>query len=207
MALYKVQSPYNAALQGMQGAAGTAASMTKKQEVEEPKKSFGGALGSMVSGGAYGLGMADMFTGGEATRGLWKGIKGAFNGAEVATGQAAVDAALSEFATIPAGAAVSGAGTGVTGGAAAVGGMATPVATAAGSTAVPAGVASLNLGGMGTIAGSEAALASAGAALETGVGAGTGAATGAEVGSAGGPWGAAIGAGIGAFVGLASYYL
>ena len=60
MALYKVQSPINSALQGMQNASATTAGMTKKQEVKEPKKSFGGALGSMIAGGSYGLGMADM---------------------------------------------------------------------------------------------------------------------------------------------------
>ena len=52
MALYKVQSPINSALQGMQNASATTAGMTKKQEVKEPKKSFGGALGSMIAGGS-----------------------------------------------------------------------------------------------------------------------------------------------------------
>lgn len=77
MALYKVQSPINSALQGMQSASATTAGMTKKQEVKEPKKSFGGALGSMIAGGSYGLGMADMFTGSEATKAMWGGVKGA----------------------------------------------------------------------------------------------------------------------------------
>ena len=77
MALYRQQSPYQAALQGMQNASATTAGMTKKQEVKEPKKSFGGALGSMIAGGSYGLGMADMFTGSEATKAMWGGVKGA----------------------------------------------------------------------------------------------------------------------------------
>ena len=80
MALYKVQSPINSALQGMQNASATTAGMTKKQEVKEPKKSFGGALGSMIAGGSYGLGMADMFTGSEATKAMWGGVKGALGG-------------------------------------------------------------------------------------------------------------------------------
>lgn len=88
MALYKVQSPINSALQGMQNASATTAGMTKKQEVKEPKKSFGGALGSMIAGGSYGLGMADMFTGSEATKAMWGGVKGALGGggAEAAGG-------------------------------------------------------------------------------------------------------------------------
>lgn len=72
----------------MQNASATTAGMTKKQEVKEPKKSFGGALGSMIAGGSYGLGMADMFTGSEATKAMWGGVKGALGGggAEAAGG-------------------------------------------------------------------------------------------------------------------------
>lgn len=83
----------------------------------------------MLAGGAYGLGMADMFTGGEATDAMWSGVKGALRGGAAKPVQPrqwrpeAVNAL-------------------------------TPVATAAGSTAVPAGVASLNLGNMGAITGS-----------------------------------------------------
>lgn len=141
MALYKVQSPINSALQGMQNASATTAGMTKKQEVKEPKKSFGGALGSMIAGGSYGLGMADMFTGSEATKAMWGGVKGALGGGAAETGAATTAATEAVNALAP-------------------------VTTAAGSTAIPAGVASADLGSMGTIAGGSEALASAGSALE-----------------------------------------
>lgn len=105
--------------------------MTKKTETKyrEPEKTLGGALGSMLAGGAYGLGMADMFTGGEATDAMWSGVKGALRGGAAETSTATTMAAEAVNAL-------------------------TPVATAAGSTAVPAGVASLNLGNMGAITGS-----------------------------------------------------
>lgn len=183
MALYKVQSPINSALQGMQSASATMAGMTKKQEVKEPKKSFGGALGSMIAGGSYGLGMADMFTGSEATKAMWGGVKGALGG----------------------GGAEAGATTLGTTGALE---MAAPVATSAGSTALPAGVASVDLGSMGTIAGGSEALASAGSALE-GVAGGALASTAPEAAgaaSAAGPvgWGMLA---AGALAGIASYLL
>lgn len=182
MALYKVQSPMNSALQGMQNASATTAGMTKKQEVKEPKKSFGGALGSMIAGGSYGLGMADMFTGGEATDAMWSGVKGALSGgAKTGAATTAANGVANALA---------------------------PVSTAAGSTAVPAGVASMNLGNMGTIAGVAEAMASAGSALE-GVAGGTLASTAPEAAgaaSAAGPVGWGLLA-AGALAGLTSYLL
>lgn len=184
MALYKVQSPMNSALQGMQNASATTAGMTKKQEVKEPKKTFGGALGSMIAGGSYGLGMADMFTGSEATNAMWSGVKGALGGgAEAGAATTAATGAVNALA---------------------------PVSTAAGSTAVPAGVASLNLGNMGTVAGGAEAMASAGSALEGMAGTGTALASAAPeaagAASAAGPVGWGLLA-AGALAGLASYYL
>lgn len=167
-------------------AAGTASSMTKKTETKyhEPEKTLGGALGSMLAGGAYGLGMADMFTGGEATDAMWSGVKGALRGGAAETSTATTMAAEAVNAL-------------------------TPVATAAGSTAVPAGVASLNLGNMGAITGSAEAMASAGSALE-GVAGGalttTMAPEAVEAASVAGPvgWGMLA---AGALAGLASYWL
>lgn len=183
MALYKVQSPMNSALQGMQNASATTAGMTKKQEVKEPKKTFGGALGSMIAGGSYGLGMADMFTGSEATKAMWGGVKGALGGGATEAGAATTAATEAVNALAP-------------------------VTTAAGSTAIPAGVASADLGSMGTIAGGSEAIASAGSALE-GVAGGaltTTAPEAAGAASAAGPvgWGMLA---AGALAGLASYYL
>ena len=183
MALYKVQSPINSALQGMQNASATTAGMTKKQEVKEPKKSFGGALGSMIAGGSYGQGMADMFTGSEATKAMWGGVKGALGGGGAETGVATTAATEAVNALAP-------------------------VTTAAGSTAIPAGVASVDLGSMGTIAGGSEALASAGSALE-GVAGGALASTAPEAAgaaSAAGPvgWGMLA---AGALAGIASYLL
>lgn len=187
MALYKVQSPMNSALQGMQNASATTAGMTKKQEVKEPKKTFGGALGSMIAGSGYGLGMADLFTGSEASKAMWNGVKGALGGG-AETGAATLGATEAGGAL----------------------GMATPVTTAAGSTALPAGVASVDLGSMGTIAGGTEAMASAGSALEGVAGTGTALASSAPeaagAASAAGPVGWGLLA-AGALAGLASYYL
>ena len=139
MALYKVQSPINSALQGMQNASATTAGMTKKQEVKEPKKSFGGALGSMIAGGSYGLGMADMFTGSEATKAMWGGVKGALGGggAEAAGGIGGAAGAIGS--TLPetiGGGALSLANGGTAGGAAASLAAAESMATAGGAAAV-----------------------------------------------------------------------
>lgn len=198
MALYKTQSPYNAALQGMQGAAQTTSSMTKKQEVKEGKKTFGGAIGSMVQGGTLGLSAAELFSGGEATSAMWSGLKGAFGGAAEAGATTGVGLGAVE------------AGTGIASAMApAAMSMASPVATAVGTTALPAGVASMPLGGMGAIEGGAAALASGGelaAGLTTGAEVAGGLSSAAPAAGAAGPIGWAA-LGIGALASLASYYL
>lgn len=138
MALYKVQSPMNSALQGMQNASATTAGMTKKQEVKEPKKTFGGALGSMIAGGGYGLGMADLFTGSEASKAMWNGVKGALGGgAETAGGVGGAAGAIGS--TLPetiGGGALSLANGGTAGGAAASLAAAESMANAGGAAAV-----------------------------------------------------------------------
>lgn len=146
MALYKVQSPYNAALQGMQGASQTTSSMTRKQEVEEGKKNFGGALGSMVAGGGLGLGAADMFSGGEASKAMWAGLKGAFGGAEAGSAGAGAVGAAGTAAT--AGTTAAGAATAGTSAA----GTAT-AATSAATTSATAGAAGSGAAGGATAAG------------------------------------------------------
>ena len=117
----------------------TTAGMTKKQEVKEPKKSFGGALGSMIAGGSYGLGMADMFTGSEATKAMWGGVKGALGGGgeEAAGGIGGAAGAIGS--TLPetiGGGALSLANGGTAGGAAASLAAAESMANAGGAAAV-----------------------------------------------------------------------
>lgn len=191
MALYKVNSPYDSAVRGMQGAAQTSAGMTRKQGEQKQDKSFGGALGSMIMGGGMGIGAADMFSGGNATKAMWAGVNGLFEGA---TGGAATTGTL--------GMAEAGMG-GVTGtgiaSAPVVAGMAAPVASAAGTTALPAG-ASAVASGMGAIEGGAAALASGGELAAGGL------SSTAPAAGAAGPVGWGL-LGAGALLGLASYYL
>jgi hypothetical protein len=64
--LYNVKSPLDNAMQGMQTAANSYASMTKKIETKGPDKSAGGALMGGVGGAAMGASVASSALAGTA---------------------------------------------------------------------------------------------------------------------------------------------
>lgn len=233
MPLYRVTNPYQAAVGAMGNASSTAAHMTKKTGVEEPKKSVGGAIAAGLGGSLAGMGVAEHLEPG-STKALWGAAKEAFGtptnaAANIAGGLPSLAAPMSagyvpgtlpELATLPelsagallgegaGGAGVLGSGltgglTGAAGAAPAVGGL-----TWSGA-ALPAVSEGILTGAAfpGAAAGGGALGATEGALAGAAEGAMGGAAEGAAAGSVAGPWAAGLGAIAGLALGLGAYFM
>ena len=226
MPLYRVQSPYQAAVGALGNASQTASAMTKKTETKSnTSKTVGGAIAAGRGGALGGLGVVEHFDP-DAGEQLYQKIMGSmFDTSENAAGSlssnlgasGAANEAMSLSSSLPAFQNISGGAAGSAGlqtgtgmgsiasaaGSPAMAGLGTAGAAGAG-TAIQGAALGLgaDLGLAGTSIGSLASTAGSLAGTAGGEAVG-----GAAAGSAAGPVGAAIGMGIGALMGLASYYL
>lgn len=234
MALYRTESPFNSAVNALQGAAQTSASMTRetKTEYKAPEKTFGDALASGLGGAWAGLSAADYLNPGTA-KSLFQSAGGLFKGAGTAEGIAAGmtmpavqalstggAATLGSVASGTAGTMAGGAASGLAGGVAGsalsstAGGLAGGAIGAMGAGGAYGGVggALAAMPGVAALSGTAAATGATAAAAAGAATSAAGAASGAELGAAAGgaaagPLGAGVGALLGLGAGLLSYFL